>query len=32
MARFGVWRCGGIVDIHIDLFAVAHVEGRGSGV
>lgn len=32
MARFGVWHCGRIVDIHIDLFAVAHVEGRGSGV
>lgn len=32
MARIGVRYCGGIINIHIDLFTVAHAEGRGFGV
>lgn len=32
MARIGVGHCGGIVNIHFDLFAAAHAEGRGAGV
>lgn len=32
MAWTGVGHRGGIVNIHFDLFAVAHIERRGSGV
>lgn len=32
MARIGVGHRSGIVNIHFDLFAVAHIERRGSGV